>query len=219
SEGKRMEEFRNYWIKPVDKIGNGSFGTVERVAVYNKSKTISKEFARKHFSPRVQNSQELDEYKERFKREVIYQAECFHSNIVHICMYSLGEQPWFIMELAEESLADTLEKNSYLDSSQRLSYSDKLNILKMVLSGLNYLHKKGFLHRDIKPENILKYPNGEYKLSDFGLIKNLNSASTALTQIGQKMGTSQYMSPEILSGGDYSIQSDIFAIGVVMEEL
>lgn len=134
-------------------------------------------------------------------------------------MYSLGEQPWFIMELAEESLADTLEKNSYLDSSQRLSYSDKLNILKMVLSGLNYLHKKGFLHRDIKPENILKYPNGEYKLSDFGLIKNLNSASTALTQIGQKMGTSQYMSPEILSGGDYSIQSDIFAIGVVMEEL
>ncbi|AGO15499.1 protein kinase domain-containing protein [Glaesserella parasuis] len=52
-----------------------------------------------------------------------------------------------------------------------------------------------------------------------GLTKNLNSASTALTQIGQKMGTSQYMSPEILSGGDYSIQSDIFAIGVVMEEL
>lgn len=218
-----MEEFGNYWIEPGDTIGNGGFGTVEKVTVHNKSKTNSKEFARKRFSPRAQSLQELDEYldeyKERFKREVTYQAQCFDSNIVHICMYSLGEQPWFIMELAEESLADTLDKDSYSDSSQRLCDSEKLNILKMALSGLNYLHKKGFLHRDIKPENILKYPNGQYKLSDFGLIKNLNSASTALTQIGQRMGTSQYMSPEILSSGYYSIQSDIFAIGVVMEKL
>lgn len=214
-----MEEFGNYWIETIQTIGKGGFGRVDKVRIYNKSKTHYREYARKYFSPRVTNSQEFDEYKERFKREVTYQAQCFDNNIVHICMYSLGEQPWFIMELAEESLADTLDKNSYSETSKRLNNLEKLNILKMVLSGLNYLHQKGFLHRDIKPENILKFPNGQYKLSDFGLIKNLNSHSTALTQIGQKMGTSQYMSPEILSGGDYSIQSDIFAIGVVMEEL
>lgn len=50
------------------------------------------------------------------------------------------------------------------------------------------------------------------------MIKNLNSQSNPITQIGQQMGTNKYMAPEI-ENGIYSIQSDIYALGVLMEEL
>ncbi len=215
-----MEEFGNYLIEPLEEIGSGTFGYVEKVNVYNKSRTNKVTFARKYFRPNYTPSEsELSELQERFKREVIYQADCFHNNIAPICMYNLNtDKPWFIMELAESNLETILASDDCLEGDKKLSESDKLSILKMVLDGVAYLHQKNFLHRDIKPLNILKFPDGTFKISDFGLIKNLNSQSNPITQIGQQMGTNKYMAPEI-ENGIYSIQSDIYALGVLMEEL
>lgn len=215
-----MEEYANYYIETVDNIGSGTFGRVDEVKIYNKSKNNSVSYARKFFQPKYPPSEtDLIELKERFKREVTYQADCYHKNIVSICMYNLkADKPWFIMELAEDNLETILDKNDCAEGEKKLSERDKLDILHMVLNGIAYLHQKGFLHRDIKPLNILKFPDGTYKVSDFGLVKNLNSQSNPITQIGQQMGTSKYMAPEI-TDGIYSKQSDIYALGILMEEL
>ncbi|KOQ98400.1 protein kinase [Haemophilus sp. C1] len=215
-----MEEFGNYFIEPVNKIGSGTFGYVEKVNVYNKSRTHKTIFARKYFRPSYKPSESgLNELQERFKREVTYQAKCFHNNIVPIYMCNLNSAtPWFVMEIAESNLDEILYNNDCVEGERKLSERYKLDVLHMVLNGVAYLHQNGFLHRDIKSLNILKYPDGTYKISDFGLVKNLNSQSNPITQIGQRMGTNKYMAPEI-ENGIYSPQSDIYALGILMEEL
>ncbi|OBX03698.1 protein kinase [Gallibacterium genomosp. 3] len=216
-----MEEFGNYYIETIEHLGRGTFGTVDKVRVYNKTKTHLTEYARKFFEPRYATQSDYEEYKERFRREITYQSDCFNRNIVHVCLYNLAiDKPWFIMELAEESLSDLLEKNDCKEKEYALTNKEKIFILKEVLNGVNYLHSRNFLHRDIKPENILKFKDGRFKLSDFGLIKNLKDSGTnQLTQFGQVMGTNKYMAPEIQNGADYTIQSDIYALGVVIEDL
>ena len=215
-----MEEFGNYFIEPVKEIGSGTFGYVEEVNVYNKSRTHKTIFARKYFRPSYKPSEsELNELQERFKREVAYQAKCLHNNIVPIYMCNLNSAtPWFVMEIAESNLDEILCKNDCVEGERKLSERYKLDVLHMVLNGVAYLHQKGFLHRDIKPLNILKYPGGTYKISDFGLVKNLNSQSNPITKIGQQMGTNKYMAPEI-ENSIHSPQSDIYALGILMEEL
>lgn len=108
----------------------------------------------------------MHDWIKRFEREVKYQAECSHDNVVHIYIHHLNaENPWFVMGLAQSDLRTEL--NSHI-----LADDEKLNVLRMVFSGVKYIHEKGMLHRDLKPENILRYSDKCYKISDFGLIKN-----------------------------------------------
>lgn len=211
-----MEEFGNYYIERISNIGEGGFGVVEKVKLYNKSKTNYGLYARKIFNPSSLMEESLiGELKHRFKRETRYQASCFHKSIVPVSMYNLNiEHPWFVMELAECSLFDEMVNGT-------LSFGEKLKIVKMLLNGMLYMHEtKNFLHRDIKPQNILKFKDGSYKLSDFGLVKSLTQDSLLKTQFGTIMGTTKYMAPEIADGStEYTKRSDIFAIGVLIEEL
>lgn len=94
----------------------------------------------------------------------------------------------------------------------------------MVFSGVFYIHENGMLHRDLKPENILKFSDGCYKISDFGLIKKLDSEaqSNFLSAVLQNkeigLGTPKYMSDEA-KRGVYTQKSDIYSLGVITSEL
>ena len=157
---------------------------------------------------------ENDELIKRFKREVKAQASCNHPNIVPIILHNLAiSNPWFIMPLAESNLSHDMSENIP-------TFEDKLKIARDIINALNYLHNKDILHRDIKPINILRYEGGVYKLADFGLVKYLNPSEKTekLTEINQAMGTEYYMAPETFSG-QYSKQSDIFSIGVLLDKL
>lgn len=136
-------------------------------------------------------------------------------------MHNLKNQrPWFLMELAETSLADEL-------STGILFEQEKIAALKMLLSAVNYIHNfrdkngnVGYIHRDIKPANILKFKNGIYKLSDFGLIRTQEpNAVSKLTTINKVFVSAHYTAPEITHTGEYSIQSDIFSIGQIIYDL
>lgn len=210
-----MDEFGNYWLETDQVLGQGAFGLVERVKVYNRSKTCFTLFAKKSFQPNQQfDDESVRELKQRFKREIRSQSGCKHKYIVPIFIHNLSvEEPWFIMELANSSLQDELDANS-------LTIKEKIVALFMILDGIKYIHDKKLIHRDIKPLNILKFNNGDYKISDFGLVKNLQQDSLLKTQIGTVMGTSKYLAPEISNGStEYTVKSDIYAIGVVMEDL
>lgn len=214
-----MEEFGNYWIERIKTIGQGTFGKVEQVRLYNRTKTYSNEYALKTYTPNPRiPKDELPIFRQRFDVEVECQSRCFNKNITHIYIHNRAKN-WFIMELAECSLSEELEKDDCVEGDRKLTPSEKINIFLMVLNGVKHIHSMGFIHRDIKPLNILKYSNNIYKVSDFGLVKDTQRDLTTLTAIRKDLGTDRYMSPEIKNGQSPSFQSDIFALGVVLEDL
>jgi len=216
-----MELRGNYIIKPVGVIGNGAFGRVEKVDIFNTAGFFSGSYARKVLAVDARLIGELvslEDWKERFEREVRYQARCTHSNIVPIYIHHLKtENPWFVMDLAETDLRKEIW-------SGLLSDDDKLIILKKLLVGVNHMHEKNLLHRDLKPENILKFPGENYKISDFGLVKNTDTAaqsaflSHVLAEKEIGMGTPDYMAPEAKKG-KYTPRTDVYALGVIINEL
>ncbi len=84
-----------------------------------------------------------------------------------------------------------------------------------VLWGLAYLKYEHRLHRDIKPQNILLNSDGQVKLTDFGIARELeNSIGKAMTIVG----TFKYMSPERILGEPYTYSSDVWSLGLVLLE-
>uniref|UniRef100_A0AAZ3Q5U7 Dual specificity mitogen-activated protein kinase kinase 2 n=1 Tax=Oncorhynchus tshawytscha TaxID=74940 RepID=A0AAZ3Q5U7_ONCTS len=85
----------------------------------------------------------------------------------------------------------------------------------MVLRGLAYLREKHqIMHRDVKPSNILVNSRGEIKLCDFGV-----SGQLIDSMANSFVGTRSYMSPERLQGTHYSVQSDVWSMGLSLVEL
>lgn len=94
-----------------------------------------------------------------------------------------------------------------------------VELLAQALEGLGAAHAKGIVHRDLKPANILVRTDGKRwlaKLTDFGVAK---VEGTSLTQDGSFMGTLHYMAPEYLDTGKASIQTDLWAFGVMLYEV
>ncbi|MBD0846849.1 protein kinase [Pectobacterium versatile] len=200
----------NYIIEPIGHIDSGSFGVVEKVRVRNTQNIICGEYARKILI----NQHEDPDLQTRFIREVRLQDKCLHKNVAQIFICSLDTNPaWFVMELAESSLYTEMVEGN-------LNKKEKIKIVLMIAEGIAWIHSKGYLHRDIKPKNILKFPDGKYKISDFGIARYMDpsEASRILTQADQFPRTPQYFDHNVVING-YSRQSDIFSLGIIIEEL
>lgn len=89
-------------------------------------------------------------------------------------------------------------------------------ITRQILLGLNNLHKGKLIHRDIKPANILINSDGIVKLTDFGISRTLESYQNFSHTF---VGSRSYMSPERITGNNYSFPSDIWSVGLVIYEL
>ncbi|TCB77916.1 protein kinase domain-containing protein [Acinetobacter sp. ANC 4173] len=214
-----MIEHGNYLLDIKEEIGSGGFGLVERVELYNsKMERCPGQFARKSLAadPYIYTSQGVvrADIIKRFEREILYQEKCPHKNIVPIYLHSIdNNNPWYLMDLADKDLSKEIKAN-------RLNKVEKIHAFRCVLNGVKCIHDNDLLHRDIKPRNVLKFDD-TYKIGDFGLVKNLmqDPNSIVLTRINDPaMGTERYIAPEC-GGQQYSPQSDIFAIGVLLEEL
>lgn len=159
----------------------------------------------------------------RFETERQALAMMQHRNIARA--YDAGAtkdgQPFFVMEYV-----DGLPINEYCDQA-RLNTLERLELLAQVCDGLQHAHQKAVIHRDIKPSNVLvAIEDGVAipKIIDFGVAKAARrplNEETMFTEVGQLVGTPDYMSPEqaSLDGGSVDTRSDIYSVGVLMYEV
>jgi len=151
-------------------------------------------------------------YRERFTREARAAAGLSHPNLVDVYDYAASvERPFLVMELVEGgTLADRIAAGPVDGDEARAVARD-------LLSALHCVHEAGILHRDIKPANVLLSGDGRARLTDFGIAHPADA--TRLTQTGQLIGTIRYLAPELIQGTAPSVQSDLYAFGVLVREL
>jgi tetratricopeptide (TPR) repeat protein len=128
-----------------------------------------------------------------------------------------GSQPYFAMELVAGRPLMAYAADHSLDTRARLELMAKIS------DAVSHAHQRGILHRDLKPGNILVDDTGQPKILDFGVARMMDSdlQATRQTDLGQLIGTLDYMSPEQTLGDplDMDVRSDIYALGVILYEL
>ena len=149
----------------------------------------------------------------RFQREARAMTELSHPNIVAI--RDIGEedgQQFLVMEYVDGS-----DLKKFIQDHAPLSNQDVVRIMGEVLSAMTLAHQKGIIHRDLKPQNVLLTKDGRAKVTDFGIA--VAFAETSLTQTNSMLGSVHYLSPEQARGSKATIQSDIYAMGIMLFEM
>src|SRR4051794_21171481 len=150
-------------------------------------------------------------YVARFRREARVAARVSHPNLVRMFDYSSeAERPYIVMEhIGGGTLAERI----------RAGAGDEIDperLARQLLGALQAIHAAGVVHRDVKPSNVLLDAEGNAHLTDFGIAQPEDA--TQLTSTGQVIGTLKYMAPEVLAGKQATERSDLYALGVVLQE-
>jgi len=160
----------------------------------------------------------------RFEAERQALALMDHPNIARVFDAGATEQgrPFFAMEFVKgQPICEYCDK-------RRLSIRDRLELFIHVCEGVHHAHQKGIIHRDIKPTNVLVRDQDDKpvpKIIDFGISKATASQrlsdKTVFTEMGQLVGTPEYMSPEQaeMGGTDIDTRTDVYLLGVMLYEL
>ena len=121
------------------------------------------------------------------------------------------------MEYCEgETLRYFIDKN--INNNELIEENILSKIIIQICKGIKEIHYKNIIHRDIKPENIFMNDNMEIKIGDFGISKQFNP-NKEYTNTIFKVGSIEYMSPEIKKLGIYNEKSDMYSLGCIIYEL
>lgn len=154
-----------------------------------------------------------DDAMRRFRREALSATQLIHPNIVGV--YDVGqsqEMNYIVMEYVEGT-----DLKDYVRQRGALHPIEAVRIMMQIVSAIAAAHQNRIIHRDIKPQNILIDKEGNVKITDFGIAVALSD--TSLTQTNTLLGSVHYLSPEQARGGMATIQTDIYALGIVLYEL
>jgi len=185
------------------KLGQGAMATVFKAKQLSLDRIVAIKVLPKRLS-------ENPEFVDRFYREGRAAARLNHANIVQaIDVGEAGGYHYFVMEYIDgDTVYDRLSDN------RRFEEKNAVNIVLQVARALAHAHSRGFIHRDVKPKNIMITKDGEVKLADMGLAREVNDYETATAEAGRAYGTPYYISPEQIRGEiNIDFRADIYSLG------
>ena len=194
----------------LEPLGEGGMGTIYRA---EQREPVKRQVALKL----IKLGMDSKEIVRRFEQERQALALMDHEGIARVfdCGTSERGQPYFVMELVKGiPLDEFCEQN-------RLSLDDRLVLMQQVCAAVQHAHQKGVVHRDLKPGNVLVSSESgrlQVKIIDFGLAKAMGQKlveATLFTEVGQIVGTPEYMAPEQAdpSNEDIDTRADIYSLG------
>ena len=223
-----MNEILPGW-EIVKKIGSGSYGTVYE-AVKKDSYTETRSAIKVISVP--QNSSELDALysagmPEDSTSAYLDQVVSELVNEIGIMQTFKGTQNIVSIEDYDVVKKDILERDIYIRmelltplceymKDNVLSEKDVVKLGIDICNALVLFGKKNIIHRDIKPDNIFVNEYGNFKLGDFGIARSLENMTHGLTS---RIGTPNYMAPEVYKGESYDARADIYSLGLVLYRL
>jgi serine/threonine-protein kinase len=188
------------------KIGSGGMSDVYKVWDRQRAVSLAAKVLREDLA-------EDTVFLRRFQREADHLAQLQHPNIVRF--YGLerdGAVAFILMDLIE----GTTLRRRIVENKGPLTPEEILSVLRPVCAALYYAHQNELVHCDVKPANIMIDRSGKVLVTDFGIARMAEGATTT-TMVGA--GTPAYMAPEQVRGEDPIPQTDIYALGVVLYEM
>jgi serine/threonine protein kinase len=190
-------------------LGSGGMGQVYLARDTQLHRTV----AIKLVDPRRQSAQDL-------VREARLAASLDHPAIctIHGVDY-LGEEPFLVMEHVK---GRPLSK--VIRGRRSVSVTTALDFARQIVAAVAHAHDRGVIHGDLKSSNIMVGPDGRITILDFGLARRAGGAAreietTRPSPSSGAAGTVPYMAPEIIRGRQATVQSDIWALGVLLFEM
>lgn len=195
--------------RPLSVVGRGSMGAVYLCLDRLLQKRVAIKFLR------ILESEQVV----RFQQEARVASRIHHPNVVTVLDFGATVEgvPYLIMEyMGEINLQDVVVENGPMEPVLAVT------ILCKVVSALGHAHGAGILHRDIKSSNILlKKVKGvlEPYLIDFGVARFTESTTSDKDSEGSEIvGSPYYMAPDMASGLEYDVRSEIYSVGCVLFE-
>ena len=149
---------------------------------------------------------------QRFRNEAQAAGRLSHPGIVGVYEYGEDDGDAYIaMEYVEG-----VSLSQLMNNGSRMPESDVLSLMVQLLDALHYAHQRGVWHRDVKPNNIVVTPEGQLKVTDFGIARIESNEATQLTVL---LGSPGYIAPERYTGEAPDWRVDIFSCGVLLYHL
>lgn len=214
-------------------IGSGSFGDVYKIKkeefgiTYSSAMKVIRipqdKSEQKRLYSQGLDSQSVSDYYSQFARDFIKEIELMaklqgNTNIVDYNDH--------IIEPNEDGIGYTIyirmefltPLDSYLSKDNKPRFMTEKEVIKLGIDMCNALEvcsRLHIIHRDIKPGNIFVSENGDFKLGDFGIARQLEKTQSGLS----RKGTVNYMAPEVYNGTSYGESVDIYSLGIVLYRL
>jgi serine/threonine protein kinase len=189
----------------VGKIADGGMGTVYRARQRLTGQVVAIKIVSAHLTRNTV-------LMKRFEKEYHAAKALDHPNIVKALDYGTHDgSPYLVMEFVEgESLGQKIERQG------RMPEAEAIPLIAQVAQALHKAHKQGLVHRDVKPDNVLVTPEGTAKLTDLGLVKELD-ANLNLTRTNRGLGTPHFMAPEqFRNAKNADARCDIYSLAATL---
>lgn len=191
-------------------LGSGAMGVVYQAV----DPVIDRVVAIKTINLKL-SREDMREYEARFNQEIKAAGKLNHPNIVTI--YDVGKTEQFAYMAMEFMDGDELK--TLLQDEKPLDLLKAIDMTAQVADGLAFAHSRDIIHRDVKPSNIMVAETEDgmvAKIMDFGIARM--PTSSVKTSTGMILGSPRYMSPEQVVGHALGPHTDIFSLGVVLQE-
>ncbi|MBQ4396579.1 MAG: Stk1 family PASTA domain-containing Ser/Thr kinase [Clostridia bacterium] len=190
----------------LEEVGNGGMAVVYKAKDFDTGSVVAVKILREEYL-------DNEEFCRRFRNESRAIALLNHPNIVKILdVCNTPTLQYIVMEYI-----DGISLKDYIEQQGVIRIKEAVHFTTQILRALMQAHSKGIVHRDIKPQNIMLLPNGQIKVTDFGIARLSTSRTSTITD--KAIGSVHYIAPEQARGGHTDARADLYSVGVMLYEM